>query len=154
MPFVVTSWVHRASGSVICLGISHTYQPSRFLLDKKILPIPPENLQIPIFCSNLWCIMPIHFEWTHSIFKQKYSKSSKFDTFLKQRFICRLVGMISNKSVAVPRQDSHPCWISLGSRYRVTVVGLYVRVSVCTCVCVCVCVCVDAYSGTTGYEAA
>ena len=37
--------------------------------------------------------MPIHFEWTHGIFKQKYSKSSKFDTFLKQRFICRLVGM-------------------------------------------------------------
>ena len=36
--------------------------------------------------------MPIHFEWTHSIFKQKYSKSSNFDTFLKQRFICRFVG--------------------------------------------------------------
>ena len=32
----------------------------------------------------------------HSIFKQKYSKSSKIDTFLKRRFICRLVGMYSH----------------------------------------------------------
>ena len=36
--------------------------------------------------------MPIHFEWTQH-FQAKYSKSSKFDKFLKQRFICRLVRM-------------------------------------------------------------
>ena len=68
------------------------------IIKQKILPIPPENRQIPLFCANLWCTMPIHFEWTHSIFKQKYSKSSKFDTFLKQRFICRLVGIYYARS--------------------------------------------------------
>ena len=47
--------------------------------------------------------MPIHFELTHSIFKEKYSKSSKFDIFLSRfilqvgRFICRLVGMCSSE---------------------------------------------------------
>ena len=42
--------------------------------------------------------MPIHCEWTCSIFKQKYSTSSKFDTFLKQRFICRLVSMLDRSA--------------------------------------------------------
>ena len=46
-----------------------------------------------LFCAYRLCTMPIHFEWTPHFHKQKKPKSSKFDTFLKQRFICRLVGI-------------------------------------------------------------
>ena len=96
------------------LELRSTYQPFSFLVDNqaKILPIPPENRQIPLFCANLWCIMPIHFEWTRSIFKQKHSKSSNFDTFLKQRFICRLVGMGLNYVTKGPVWH-HPRYIYL-----------------------------------------
>ena len=74
----------------VCLSVCrpsvtqhHTYQPSRFLLDNQteILPIPPKKIGKSLFFV-LTCdaSMPIYFEWTQSIFKQKYSKSSKFDT--------------------------------------------------------------------------
>ena len=87
-------WFH--SSEAVTVGVQYyspiSYLPTlQLLLDNqaKVLPIPPENCQIPLFCANLWCIMPIHCEWTHSILSK--SKSSKVDTFL--RFICRLVGI-------------------------------------------------------------
>ena len=66
------------------------YQPSRFLLDNqaKILPILPENCQIPLFV--LTCDAPcLYILNGHTAFFQ--AKYSKIDTFLKQRFIRRCV---------------------------------------------------------------
>ena len=75
-----------------------TYQPSSFLLDNqaKILPIPPKIAKSLLFVLTVYTCdaLCLYILNGHSFFKQKYSKSSKFDTFLKQlRFICRLVGM-------------------------------------------------------------
>ena len=70
MPFVVTSWVHRASGSVICLGIPiPTNHPAFCLIKKYCLSLQKIAKSLFFVLTWVWCIMPIHFEWTHTIFK-------------------------------------------------------------------------------------
>ena len=74
-----------------------SYQPSRFLFDSqaKILPSHQKIAKSIFFVLTCDALCPyILNAQTALIFKQKYSKSSKFDTFLKQKFICRLVGML------------------------------------------------------------
>ena len=62
---------------------------------------------------------PIHtLDKNGSIFKQKYSKSSKFDTS-QARFICRLVGMkVVSTAVLLP----HPHCTSKQSVWELTLV--------------------------------
>ena len=106
-------YVHHSEHKA-CVFVLHVHVRS----SSKITAYPSKNRGIPLFCANLWCIMPIHL--TH--FSSKGSCSSVLD---------------QEHALSILQSPwQWPCKLKYN---RISCNDFFEAVYMCVCVCVCVC---------------